>query len=443
MAAIIKNDLRVYNSDTFRYSILNNPCYVFISGTTPWDSESEPPMPEDTTSGEYKALEDLVAVKRILQSDVISVVPRTNWISGTIYDQYDHEIDLINTRNPNTGDFWRFYVLTEDFNVYKCLSNNYNTPSLDRPTGTAPEPFQTPDGYIWKYMYTIQASDAFRFMTVNWMPCYTLDFNDGSALWNSQQSAIPGTIDNIDVLIKGTGYNSNNPPTIIINGDGTGATASAIVNPVTGELDNIVVNDNGTNYTYADIVIDDGGGSGVGATARAIIGPRKGHGFDPRIELGATYLMIKVTIDGDEGGVIPVDIEYRTSGIISMPGDITANGYTIKVATGASRLFSAGETITGQTSSATATILQIDYLKDIIHVNNVVGTFSQSELISSQSYNETPIETIHNGFLPLTSLVYSSSSINKEEGKLLFIANREKITRVAQQKEDIVAIISF
>ncbi len=443
MAAIIKNDLRVYHLDTFRYALLNNPSYVFISGVTPWDNESEPPVPLDTTAGEYRALSDLIAVKRILQSDVMSVAPRTNWISGTVYDQYDHEVDLINSRNPDTGDFYRFYVLTEDFNVYKCLSNNYSNPSIDRPTGTAPEPFQTPDGYIWKYMYTVQAADAFRFLTVNWMPCYTLDYNDGSALWNSQQSAIPGTIDNIDVLVKGTGYRSSNPPVIIIDGDGTGASASAIVNPVTGELDNIVVNDSGRNYTYANIIIDDGSGTGIGASARAIIGPRLGHGHNPRIELGATYLMVKVTIDGDEGGIIPVGIDYRTSGIIAMPGSSNPSGYTIKVDTAASRLFTAGQTITGHTSGATANIVQIDYLKGIIHINNLVGLFTQSELISSTSFNETPIETIHNGFLPLTSLVYDSSSVDLNEGKLMFVANREKITRVSQQKEDIVAIISF
>ena len=162
MPAIVKNELRVFNSDTFRYSILNVPSYVFISGLDPWADEQDPPEPKDSIQDENRVLSDIVGIKRVLQSDVIAVLPRTNWEAGQIYDQYDHEVDLINDQNPITGDFYRFFVVTEDFNVYKCLSNNYRAQTANRPTGTNPEPFQTPDGYIWKYMYTIQSTDAFR-----------------------------------------------------------------------------------------------------------------------------------------------------------------------------------------------------------------------------------------------------------------------------------------
>jgi len=442
MPAIVKTDLRVVNADTLKYSITNNPTYAFISGTTSWDEETEPPIPVDSAKEENFALKTILGVKRVLNTDVISILPRTNWLENTIYDQYDNEIDLINTRNPITDNFWKFYVITEDFNVYKCLSNNYDSPSLNRPTGQNPTPFQTPDGYVWKYMYTVQASDAFKFLTVNWMPCYSLTFDDGSAQWNSQKLAVSGTIDNIILTNKGTGYTSANPPEVVITGDGEGASATAIVNAFTGEVDNIVMNNFGNGYTEAAISFL--GGDGVGLEARAIIGPRQGHGFDPRVELGATYLMVKVVFDGSEGGLIATDVDYRISGLIELPKSITSTqGYAIKVTQGSSKLFNIGETLNGDSSGSISNIVHIDSVKDILYINNLVGILSNGETVFSQPYNETTVETIIGDFLPLTDQVYTGSSIDKTDGKILFIANREKITRIDQQKEEVIAILSL
>lgn len=442
MPAINKSDAKVRNSDAFKASVINRPTYFFISGTSEWEDEQKPPTPIDSTNWENQALFDLVGIKKIQGSDVVSVVPRTNWVEGTIYDQYDQNVDLINTRNPETGDFYRFYVVTEDFNVYKCLSNAYRAESIDRPTGTNPEPFRTPDGYTWKYMYSIQASDAFKFMTSNWMPCYTLTYNDGTTQWNSQQSATPGTIDNIEVQIKGTGYSYVAPPKVNIVGDGSGAEATAVVDEYTGELVDILVTDSGEGYTQASInLIEEG--TGVGAEARVIVGPRYGHGKDPRIELGANYVMIKVTVDGDEGGLLQTDITYRTTGIISMPQDPMETSFRVKVDNDSVRLFSKGDTITGQTSGATADILLVDYIEGLLYLDNVVGGFIQAEPISSTSYNATPILTVYNGQRPLTGVVYSAADVENTTGNILYISNREKISRVSNQQEDLIAILSF
>jgi len=443
MPAIIKQDLRVENLNQFITSLENKPTYVYISRTTPWDDEQNPPTPTDSTQDEYNTLNELVGLKKVNLNDAIAVLPRTNWTSGVVYDQYDHEVDLINTRNPETGDFWRFYVVTEDFNVYKCLSNNYRAESTERPTGTDPSAFQTPDGYIWKYMYTIQASDAFKFMTSNWMPCYTLAFNDGSAQWNSQQSSEPGTIDTIDVTNKGTGYDPLNPPTITIDGDGSGATAVAEVDNVTGELNDILITEPGSYYTSASITITDNQGSGLGAEARATIGPRKGHGSDPKTELGAHYLMMKVTLDGNESGLFETGIDYRVSGIIQSPKHISNTVVGIKVLTQDSYLFKTGETVTGETSSATGDIVFVDKQDGVLYLNNVSGSFVQSENISSNVSNSTAIQAVFADYEPLNNTVYPPEDFNQNTGSIFYIANREFISRVENQKEDIIAVITF
>jgi hypothetical protein len=77
-------------------------------------------------------------------------------------------------------------------------------------------------------------------------------------------------IDEIEVVTTGDGY--TDLPEIMIEGDGTGASAAPIV--VNGKLKSIVVTNPGANYSAAIVRIS--GGNGTGATARAILQGKKG-----------------------------------------------------------------------------------------------------------------------------------------------------------------------
>lgn len=439
MPAIVKTDIRILNSDSFSNLIENVPTYAFISGQQAWSNELSPPTPLDNVTTENKVLSDVVGLKRISASNIVNVLPRTNWISGVVYDYFDNQVDMINSKNPATNDFYRFYVLTDDFNVYKCLSNNYGASSVNKPTGTSTTSFQTPDGYVWRYMYSVHPSDLLTFTTVNWMPCYTVKYNDGSPQWLSQIAAVGGSIENIVLTNTGGGYSAFQPPTVTITGDGTGATATASVNPVTGALTGINMTNVGEGYTTATVTIS---GIGVGATARAIISPRYGHGADPRKELGANYVMIFLELDGDESGNFATGITYRISGLISLPIG-TDDGYSIKIADGKSLFYTIGDTITGTSSTSTADIVYIDYLNDLLYVDNMTGTLLQNETISSQTYNATPIVAIDEVKLPLTASEYTANSFDKQSGEILFVSYREKVSRLDQQKEDLISVISF
>ena len=48
--------------------------------------------------------------------------------------------------------------MSSTFNVYKCLDNNGNAASTVEPTGTSSSILTTGDGYKWKYMYTLSAT---------------------------------------------------------------------------------------------------------------------------------------------------------------------------------------------------------------------------------------------------------------------------------------------
>lgn len=441
MPAIVLNDHRIVAADYFRNDIDKIPLYVWIGKTSPWPDESDPPDVTDSVQDKILAYEELVGMKRINSANVVSVVPRINWTSGQVYDEYRHDVNLIDELNPETDAFYNFYVITDEFNVYKCLSNSYRSVSTVQPSGTSTTPFETIDGYKWKFMYTVRATDAFDYMTPNWMPCYTLFSNDGSSQWLVQQAAVSGTIDNINVTDNGANYNTATSPTVTITGDGTGATASLVIDNETGTVTDIVVTDPGSGYTNATVTISDSGGSGVGAQAEAIISPLLGHGNDARSELGAIYLMLRVVFDSDEGGVLPIDISYRRSGIIYNPLSVDI-GTILTLST--TNLFQVGETVTGGTSGATGDIRVLDANRNQFYLENTVGTFNNGETISSQTYNSAVINEIFEGEnLPVTASVIDDSSFIDKTGSMLYISTRERITRGENQVEETRYVVQF
>ena len=80
---------------------------------------------------------------------------RIDWTTGTVYDQYDDGLTTTTTANSGatTLSAANFYVLTDEFNVYKCMNNNANGQSTVKPTGTGTEIFETSDKYKWKFMF--------------------------------------------------------------------------------------------------------------------------------------------------------------------------------------------------------------------------------------------------------------------------------------------------
>lgn len=173
-----------------------------------------PGAPSDNFRYELHVRRDILTTKIINQSDVSYIVPRVDWIVNNVYDMYD---DALSPEEPAPSGAIRledakFYVLTSEYNVYKCLDNNYGSPSMFEPTGTSINPFSTADGYKWKFMYTIPISLRNRFLTVEYMPVTT-------AL--KAQFYENGAITQVAIEDGGSGYDPLNPPQIIVeNGNG-------------------------------------------------------------------------------------------------------------------------------------------------------------------------------------------------------------------------------
>ena len=181
MPAIVTNKFRIHNAkqfveafDEITYTsgdaitdasgLLNTHMYLFIGKVTAWSDDTAPPTPTDSVSNTvYNHWRDMIAAKKIGSTDVSHVAPRYNWTTGTNYFAYLHS-------NNSLFD-QQFYVMTDDYNVYKCLSNN-NTDgaSTTKPTGTGTAIVATGDGYKWKFLYQISAARALKFVTPSYIP---------------------------------------------------------------------------------------------------------------------------------------------------------------------------------------------------------------------------------------------------------------------------------
>lgn len=425
-----KTNLSIMNAQSFINSISgstpNNYVYAFIGRNQDWPDENDPPAPidslKDTTIDVWN---QMIAAKRILSSDVSLGFRRVNWTYGTVYANYDSEDGELYNKD--------FYVVNQNYRVYKCIDNNNNSVSTVEPdTVTTSGTFTTSDGIKWKFMFEVTAADLEKWKDDVAMPIKTLTEDDGSTQWAVQTNAVAGTIDFIEVTSGGSGYVT--APTVVINGDGSGATAIATISA--GVVTKITVTNPGSGYTYATATL-----TGT-ATARPIISPIKGHGADPVEELGGRYIIANYIFDKSEGGIFPTDIDYRQIGLMSDP---YAYGTTDKaVFTGAatqlfgfnltsvSGSFILNETLFGETSGATATLVSYDTDNNIAYINNIVGTYSLGEtLTGNQSASQAVLSTI------------SDPSFEKFSGRINYVENRDAIQRNATQLENARLICKF
>lgn len=139
------------------------------------------------------------------------------------------------------------------------------------------------------------------------------DFSIGSIDTNQanvELTAIPASIESYKVVDGGSGYVT--APSVTIQGDGTGATASAkIAGGQVVQIDPVTV---GSGYTWTNIVIE--GGGGTGSTARAIMSPTYGHGSNAIDELNANSLMMFTSFSNDKNQGMVITNDYRKVGLV-------------------------------------------------------------------------------------------------------------------------------
>ena len=135
------------------------------------------------------------------------------------------------------------YCLTDDFNVYKCLDNNNNAISTYKPIGTVVDPVVMPDGYMWKYLYSIPIALRNKFLTDVYMPVVNSirsQFYSGGEILNVRVDNQGQNYTFANISVAGDGYRASDPVLIdhiVISNAGTGYTSGATLTidpPISG-----------------------------------------------------------------------------------------------------------------------------------------------------------------------------------------------------------------
>lgn len=443
--------------------------YIAIGRSQTWNDSDVAPNPTISQREERNMRLDMQSMK--LVEDFSFVVPRTTWTSGAIYDAYDDQITTNTSGNP-------YYVITDVNNVYICVRQSRNASgviqtSSVQPTGTSVNAFTTSDGYAWKFLYSIPTLTASKFLSANFMPVKLQGILDSDGAGNVtslasdveqktiQDAATAGPIVGFTVTNQGAGYTS--APTVNIIGDGTGARALATVQ--SGVVTKIDLDDStigalnvpvtGSGYKFANITFTGGGSPTTIAEARPIFGPTAGFGADPRDDLRSRALMFNSKPTGEEGGEFVVGNSFRRISVIRNPKEpdsavsgglfISSAGNALrrlKLSSGVGNTFTVGLVLTGGSSAATAIIDKVDSDEIWYHQTETTGftQFQEGEAVSDEDAGTATLEAVG---VDADSDAYIKPTVDPFSGEVLYIENRAKIDRSADQTEDIKVIIEI
>jgi hypothetical protein len=515
MAAIITEQFRVLSASNFVSGISSTDSsyytWVGLPNAVNLDANwnTNPPAPIDSINDENRYWDTMLAMKKINSSDVRRVVEKYTWASGEKYDMYRNDYgrnNLAPVSKSTTLYNSKYYVINKDFRVYICLDNGISPenptgkPSLDQPLFTDLEPRaagSSGDDYVWKYLYTLTASDILRFDSTNFIPVpddWSSNSDNAPVRDNSSTS---GQIKVVTVTNRGVGYGTAlTYSNVDIFGDGEGAKASVTVN-ADGKIQTVDVSTGGSGYSFGTLDLDGAGivntAGNVDAVTNVIIPPAGGHGADIYNELGARKVMIYARLENDVSnpdfitgnefariGVVKDPLIYGSSS--KMSSEKASAVYALKVKSDQldQVTFVEDDVITqniGVGSTAIGRVVSFDNTTGVLKYwqDNQVATSStvgvnplygykllrfQNALTDGGSFNiaggnaTVAIETSFSGISTvLNNRTYflgqtfdkgtANPEVNPQSGQIIYVDNRPSVTRSSNQKEDIKIVLEF
>ena len=499
MSAIITEKFRKHNANQFHESFSEASAsvyYLFIgkatafTSSTTTGSDSSPPTPADAV-GEthFYAWDSMLAAKKITSSDISFAITRRNFVNGTVYDMYKHNISSSNTTTSGASNLFdsSFYFVTSDFRVYKVLDNNGGTAfSGSEPTSESTSAFAL-GGYILKYMYKISASDAAKFNTTDFIPVAT----DSTV----SAAATDGAIESI-VVTAGSGYTDGTYYAAVF-GDGTSqGTSSGAVIRITVTSGSIAsfglttgtdttINSAGAGYTFGtvnlgdDFIFSDSSlsssaslGSGSGGAIEVMISPKEGHGNDAVAELGGHFVMTATTLSQAEGDDLTTANDFRQVGLVvdpttfgtsSVASATTARQTYVVKGSSTSGTFEADEQIVQTSTGAVGKVVEYDSDRSLLYyqqerfsgfgtsaTNSGFTAFSGTNTITGQTSgatltpsSDTETVTLANSNTLTLTTGYANPELQPDSGNIIYLENRKPIQRDSDQTEDIKLIIEF
>jgi hypothetical protein len=425
---------------------LSNASYIRI-----FNDNSRPHVQKDKVKYIKQIHKDMFYLKKIYSSDFSPVIERIDWEEGTVYDYYR---DDLNIREKDSGGKlkYHYYVMNSFYQVFKCLWNNNGGPSTVEPyfvSGNFDDItnifYDEADKYKWKYMFTVSGSKIQKFLDDDFIP---VPLTSPPDIVNLPEGG--GGIEVINVITGGNNFNDlYNAVTVTIQGDGTGATATAEIDRTANTVQNITVKTAGQNYTFANVFVTSA--NAANCIAVAGISPIGGSGADITSELGCEKMMVACYFDQKEDTGIPSDLELRQFGLIYNPRtysesntSVLANGSHYQTSTNLNvsagfgtyqrgeRVFQAANNISLASASFYGTCMDFNEAANILYLVDVYGSPS----INSSLYG-------NNSGTSRTLLQKYDQEIVKFSGNVIYIQNIEEVKRSADSVELFRVLLKF
>lgn len=401
----------------------NTAYYTFIGNHLGYGTATDIPQPNDSVYDSYiDVYRNMMFGKRVSNNDVTLVISRNDYISNKVYDMYDDRLGEANIALFDSN-FYAVVNASAYYHVFKCLDNNNNANSLVQPSfadiDANDEYYSTSDGYVWKYMYSVDSDIVKKFATTKYFPVVVNN--------SVTTSAVDGRIDVIKVEDGGRGYdnycngvfrtddlkvdgssvkyslNASNSASVtssFYNGcyiyitSGTGAgqyskivgyTVNSSVKYITLETEFPIdpASDSAYEISPGVNIIGDGTQT-INAAARAIVNTNGNSIYKVEmLNLGAGYKYMSATVSADNTVGVPIPAIVRP--IYSPPG---GHGYDVAYELGATGLcistkFANSDVGIPLTNDyATIGILKDPTFSDVVinyDANTISGTFIPGE----------------------------------------------------------------
>ena len=400
MSAIITSKFRLDTTNKFVSSLADNQFYMALGRPNAWTDDTTPTVPYENDYTSNTLWENMFAMKRVDATDIVHSSTRNLWVSGTTYIEYDDQDANIESKV--------YFVISENNNVYICLKAGGGTSSVNPDVlgvVTTGVHATGADGYVWKYMFTIPNADVTKFLTSSFIPVRRITAapaagSDAALInqWSVQEAAVAGAIYNLKITTAGTGYaNGTTEAILTIAGDGTGATATAIV--AGGIITGTTITAPGSGYTHATVTV---AGTGASGALRPVISPAGGFGADPTNDLRSHYVTVNKAFTGDESASIPDANDFRQIAILKNPTTLAANSAAISGAASMVigqfyKILTLGNSSAANWATAGA---PADYVVGTVFKAIAVtstGTGTVGAIASATAYNTCPSLTVATG----------------------------------------------
>lgn len=411
---------------------------------------------------------------------------------------YDSSYYIVNSE-------YRVYICIN--NGSSPLNQNNGVISTQEPLHTDLEPQKESDGYVWKYLYTLSPGDVLKYDSTDYISVpNNWESSSNSEISRIRDNAISGKIETVLIEDNNAIYNvSGTISNIPIKGDGIGATASVTFGEDQKPL-SVDVTNGGSGYTFATLDLDSviPSSSSSKAIFNVIIPPPGGHGKDIYTELGANRVLIYSRIENNSTNPdFIIGNQFSRIGIIkglrpnnvpdqseSLFTDDSGSGvHAMKLSDSVTSFTEPYDSlITQANSNAIGNLVSFDtttkILKYIQPRTNCIDTYpTGSDIVFDWNYPHSGINTAStynlnafddtvitingNSYIIDNSLGSSSPTntidvsgttyylgqyfigglsnpdINTKSGEIIYVDNRESVTRSSQQREDIKIILEF